>query len=465
MGRLQSLLLILLLVSTGDILAEVSPAAAGRLGGPELTPMGAQRSGNAAGTIPPWKGGISNPPTGYESGGQHVDPYLKDGLLFTITAENMHQYEENLSAGQKALLQRYPETWVMHIYPSRRSAAYPDFVYTALKTNAVNAQVIPGGLGGVRNTVVSSPFPIPATGEEVVWNHNLRWRGIHVTRPTALAPVTRRGNFTVVETEVEWASPYAIPGQSKLKSDFPHLLGGAKQKVLAPGFLAGAGALALESIDYNITQRQSWTYSPDLRRVLRTPFNGYDNPSPNTDALRFNDEVDMYNGSPVLFNWKLLGKRELFIPYNAYPLNSSDLRADDILQQRHINPEHARYELHRVWVVEGTVKISRRNLNARRLEDRGHQYSRRVFYFDEDSWQLAVADNYDSDGNLWRFSEGHMINFYEVPAPWYSLEVYYDLKEERYLVSGLSNQRQVIIFDEEINPRLFGPNALDYYVR
>jgi benzoyl-CoA reductase/2-hydroxyglutaryl-CoA dehydratase subunit BcrC/BadD/HgdB len=155
----------------------------------------------------------------------------------------------------------------------------------------------------------------------------------------------------------------------------------------------------------------------------------------------------------------------MFIPYNAYRLDNGELKAADILQKRHINPDHARYELHRVWVVEGTVKVAERNPNALRLEDRGHQYSRRVFYLDEDSWQLALADNYDRNGNLWRVSEGHMINFYEVPVPWYNLEVFYDLQQERYVVVGLNNQRQVTTFDDQINPRLFGPNALDYYVR
>jgi hypothetical protein len=120
-------------------------------------------------------------------------------------------------------------------------------------------------------------------------------------------------------------------------------------------------------------------------------------------------------------------------------------------------PDHARYELHRVWVVEGTLKQEK--------GDRGHKYSRRVFYVDEDSWQVAAVDNYDKSGMLWRVSEGHMINYYDVPVPWYTLRVYQDLKQRRYLVNGLDNQRRAPVLDEDINPRLFGPNALDFYVR
>ena len=136
---------------------------------------------------------------------------------------------------------------------------------------------------------------------------------------------------------------------------------------------------------------------------------------------------------------------------------NSLLKIDDIVGEDHINPDHVRYELHRVWVVEGTLKTDKGS--------KDHKYSRRVFYVDEDSWQIAAADNYDEDGQLWRVSEGHMINYYQVPTPWYTLRVYHDLKSERYLVHGLDNQRREPSFDDDINVRSFGPNALDYYVR
>ena len=446
-------------------LESTGPDGLDGLDGLDLTPLGAERSGNAAGTIPPWTGGISLPVKGYKPGNHHADPFPQDQIQFTITASNVQQYAHNLSEGQKALLEQYPDSWRMNVYPSRRSASYPEFVYAALKSNAKSATLIPAGLGGVRDTVLTSPFPLPRKGEEVIWNHNLRWRGINVTRSGGLAPLTRRGRYTLVLVEEQWASPYAQPANTELKARFPDLLGAFKQKVMAPAFLSGSGRLAVDSINYNNVRRMSWLYSPDLRRVLRTPFGGYDNPSPNTDALRFNDELDMFNGSPVLFDWKLLGKREIYIPYNAYRLHSGALAAKDILQHRHINPEHARYELHRVWVVEGTVKVTQRNPNALRLENRGHQYSRRVFYLDEDTWQIALAENYNEEGRLWRVSEGHMVSYYEVPVPWYTLEVFYDLIQQRYLVIGLNNQRKATEFYDNINPRLFGPNALDYYIR
>jgi len=150
----------------------------------------------------------------------------------------------------------------------------------------------------------------------------------------------------------------------------------------------------------------------------------------------------------------LKGKKELYIPYNAYRIHAQGLAVDNIVGKRHINPELARYELHRVWVVEGTLKPGMK-----------HIYGRRVFYIDEDSWQIAVADNYDLEGKLWRTSEAHALNYYEVPVQWSTLEVYYDLEKQRYLVSGLDNSRNPYQFSDTADPREFSPNALNYYIR
>jgi hypothetical protein len=454
------------LPAPGDTaMAAVSAAEAERLGGPELTPVGAERAGNAEGTIPAWTGGIQQAVDAYRPGNRHPDPFAEDTPLFTITADNQHLYADHLSEGQQALLEKYPESWRMPIYPSRRSAAYPDHVYAAFKRNATSAGLVLENRGGVTGAAVTSPFPIPNEGAEIVWNHNMRWRGLHITMTDGQAPVTRSGRYTLVVVDQEMAFPYSREAPPEAVEGFPSLLLSFKQRVRAPSLLAGQGRLVLESYNYNLQQRQTWLYSPNLRRILRTPFNGFDNPAPNADGLRFSDEVDLFNGSPALFNWKILGKREMYIPYNAYRIHSDALSYEDILEKRHIAPEHVRYELHRVWVVEGTVKVERRDPRARRLEDRGHLYARRVLYVDEDSWQVAMTDNYDAQGRLWRYAEGHMINFYEVPVPWYTLQVYYDFQARRYLVTGLDNRRRPAAFTEAINPRLFGPNALDFYLR
>jgi hypothetical protein len=439
---------------SGKLMAAATPGQSDRLDGPELTPLGAERAGNVDGTIPSWKGGIIAPPAGYESGRQHVDPFAEDRMLFLINADNIDEHADKLSEGQKALLRNYPASWHMRVFPTRRSASYPDWVYAAVKENASTARVIREGKGGVVGANVSSPFPIPQSGVEVVWNHNLRWRGIRLSRSFGQAAVTRKGRYTVILALQDWAFPYGAPPGTALRDKFPNMLLALKSKTIQPGLLAGNGSLALEPIDQTADPRKTWRYNRALRRVLRLPNVAHEFPAFNVDNLRTVDEFDMFNGSPERFEWRLLGKRELYIPYNAYPIHSADAGYGDIIKTRHINPELARYELHRVWVVEGTLKPGMT-----------HIYSRRVFYVDEDSWQIAVADNYDLDGQLWRTSEAHALNYYQVPVQWSTLEVYYDLKAQRYLVSGLDNQRNPYRFSEQADPREFSPNALTFYIR
>ncbi len=446
--------------------AVIDEDQANRLGGEELTPLGAERAGNSEGTIPAWTGGLDGSKLPSSAEIFLADPYADDEIIFTVTAANLEQYADKLSEGQKALIRNNPDSWKMNVYPSRRSASYPEYVYKAIQSNATRAIVDTRNLGGVEDADISSPFPIPSQGVEVIWNHNLRWRGVAVDRYDGLAAPTRNtSNFSLIVYEDQIAFPFGAPTKAFAdKRKFPQISLALKSKVIAPGFSTGSAQLVLESNNYNRDSRKTWVYSQQLRRVFRTPFSGFDNPVPLSDGLRFNDETDMYNGSPALFDWKLLGKREMLIPYNAYRLHDGELTAKDIVQANHISPDLARYELHRVWVVEGTVKEPK-NRPLRGVASRGHSYSKRVFYVDEDSWSIILADNYDAKGNLWRFSEGHMINYYRVPVPWYTLQTSYDLKQKRYLVTGLDNELEPYKFKPMINPNEFSPNALDYYVR
>jgi len=447
-------LFLVLLLQSGSASAKVTPEESAQLGGQQLTPMGAERAGNADSTIPAWTGGITSTPAGYKPGKHHLDPYHDDTIIFTITSQNLDDYAEHLTEGQKALFKTYPDTWKMNVYPTRRSASYPELVYEAVKTNAVNAEVIMEGKGGVKNSVIAQPFPIPKSGIEVVWNHLLRWRGVYVTRSNGLAAVTFRGFYKVVISEEEIAFPYAFHRVTSIKKKYPNILFAIKEKIIEPASLSGTGSLVFEFINQTLEQRKSWVYRPAFKRVFRDPYLAYDRMSALSEGLATVDDFDIYNGSPDRYEWKLLGKREVYIPYNAYKLHGDNLAYSDILKKGHINPDLARYELHRVWVVEGTLKKGEK-----------HIYSRRVFFVDEDTWQIAVADTYDKDGSLWRVIEAHALNYYEVPCPWTTLVVYHDLKVRRYLATGLDNRRNTYHFTEKGNVRQFNPNALNYYVR
>ena len=86
-----------------DSAAAVSPAEAERLKG-DLTPLGAERAGNASGTIPAWEGGYTQVWPGYQSGQPRPDPFASEKPLYRIDADNMATHAAELTEGIRALL-------------------------------------------------------------------------------------------------------------------------------------------------------------------------------------------------------------------------------------------------------------------------------------------------------------------------------------------------------------------------
>jgi len=427
--------------------AKVSVADAAKLDN-ELTPAGAVRAGNPDGSIPAWTGGITALPAGYNKGDHHADPFGNDQVLYTITGANYKEYVANLSPGQVKLFETYPDTYKMPVYPTRRSASYPDSVYAATKSNALNAELLQGG-NGIQNATMGIPFPIPQNGLEAIWNHTLRFRGDAVTRFGGQAAVTEGGAYTIIGFEEQLMIKYAEAGLTPAQLMDENILFKFKQSVTKPSRLAGTALLVHETVDQVKNPRQAWTYNTGQRRVRRAPNVAYDTPGSATDGLRTTDDYDMYNGSPNRYNWELKGKQELYVAYNSYKLHSDQLTYDDILKPHHINPDLTRFEKHRVWVVEANLKDEFR-----------HVYVKRVFYIDEDSWQVLVADSYDDRGGLYRVALAYGLNYYEVPSPWSTLEVYHDLNSRRYLATGLDNEEEMYDFSVELSDREFTPQAL-----
>lgn len=213
--------------------------------------------------------------------------------------------------------------------------------------------------------------------------------------------------------------------------------------------MAGNVLLVHETLNQVKEPRAAWVYNPGQRRVRRAPNVAYDNPGTAADSLRTSDQFDMFNGAPDRYDWKLVGKKEMYIPYNNYLLHSDKLKYKDILTPLHVNPEYLRYELHRVWIVEATLREGSR-----------HLYKKRTFYIDEDSWQIMAADNYDNRDQLWRVSEAHSINYYEVPTFWTTLETHYDLQSGRYLALGLDNESEMYDFGITRTDQDYSPGAL-----
>ncbi len=424
--------------------AGVPQAQADRLG-KDLTPVGGEKAGNKEGTIPAWDGGITKPPSNYKLGDFHPDPYAADKPSLTLNQGNYKDSAAKLSVGQQAMFAKYP-TFRMDVYPTRRSASFPERIYRTTKANAVGAKMIGEG-AGVDNVAEGFPYPIPQNGYEVIWNHKLKFKGVSVRRWGNQAAPTATGAYTPIRIREELLGLYWKEG-NKI-ADINNVLTYFYQEVLAPARLAGNVLLVHETLNQEAQQRQAWVYNPGQRRVRKAPNVAYDNPGTASDGLRTNDMTDMFNGAMDRFDWKLVGKKEMYIPYNSYKVHAKGLDYKDILRPGHVNPDLLRYELHRVWVVDATLKQGFRHINKRR-----------TFYLDEDSWQIVMIDHYDSQGALWRYSEASVINFYDQPVTWTTLESHHDLKSGRYIVSGLDNMETVVDFSFQTSPENFSPQAL-----
>lgn len=413
--------------------------------GADLTPLGGIRAGDPELGIPAWDGGITQPPAGFKAGMHHIDPYAGEKPLFTITGKNMDKYSAYLSEGHKAMLKLYP-SFKMPVYPSHRSAAEPERIYAATRTAAATAKTDDDG-NGVSGTTIGIPFPIPSNGVEAIWNHVLRYRGDQIRRYTSQAAPTRSGKYTVVRFQEDILFVYSLPGMTE--KELHNRIALFKQKVLSPARLAGGLLLVHDTLNQVKEPRNAWVYNTGQRRVRRAPNIAYDTPGTASDGLRTADELDMFNGAPDRYDWTLVGRKPMYVPYNAYRLESDKVTYADILTPLHINPDLTRYEMHRVWVVDARLKPGAR-----------HIYKRRTFYIDEDSWQVLLVDAYDDRDQLWRVSEGHAMNYYEVPTLWTALETHNDLQAGRYITLGMDNESKPYEFDIKPDPATFTPAAL-----
>lgn len=438
---------LMLTLLASSVMAAVSEQEAAQLGS-TLTPLGAEMAGNADGSIPAWTGGLAIDAAAVDSKGFLADPFANEQPLFTITAANAAQYQGKLSAGQLAMFQRYA-SYKIPVYPTHRSAAVPDAIYAAAKQSALKTTAIDGG-NGLQNFADSRyyAFPIPKSGVEVIWNHITRYRGGNVQRLIAQATPQTNGSFSIVKFADEVAVPSDMPDIDPAKA--ANVLLYFKQRVTAPSRLAGNVLLVHETIDQVKEPRLAWIYNAGQRRVRRAPQVAYDGPGTAADGMRTADNFDLFSGAPDRYDWKLVGKKEMYIPYNSYKLDSPALKYDDVLQAGHINQDLTRYELHRVWEVEATLK-----------SDERHIYAKRHMYFDEDTWQLALVDHYDGRGQLWRVAEGHAQNYYNHKTPGYTLEALYDLVAGRYLALGMKNEeKNSYSFNFKASAADFTPAAL-----
>lgn len=437
------------LLMTGNTLAAVTAEELAELG-TTRTCVGAVKAGNAEGTIPEWSGKwLGVPPhVNFEGTGNHpVDPYPEDKPLFVITAQNMAEHADKLSAGQKALFEKYPDSFQMPIYESRRDFRFPDSVCEATRRNAEDAKLVSEG-EGVEATTGGILFPFPKTGLELLWTSSFfTYRPWTEEMVYDNAYVLNDGNINWGRVKSRNLAPHlktGVMGETQGKSSF------YLNETVLPERDRGEINTGIEFWNHTTDPRQSWRYDPGTRRVRQSPEYGFDMSFPGTGGSITVDEVRIFNGSPQRYDWKIVGKQEMYIPYNTYRVHSPDISYEDLLTPGHANPEHMRYELHRVWVLEATLKDGYR-----------HIYGKRHMYVDEDTLFMVMGDNYDARGSLWRTSMVNYFYAYEAQTWQAGVGFYHDLQAGSYQAFNLINEQPkgYTLNVGDLSERDFGPQA------
>jgi hypothetical protein len=367
-----------------------------------LTPMGAEKAGNKEGTIPAWEGGYTTAPSGYKSGDKRPDSFAGENKLFSITAENLDQHADKLAEGTKFMLKKYPG-YRLDVYPTHRTAAAPQYVYDNTFQNATRARTTNKGLS-VEGAYGGIPFPIPKDGFEAMFNHLLAWQGEASYEPFRIYLVTPDGKAVLgVEAENYQQYPYYFKDvpMDKWNGDFWHF----RQVQTAPPFKAGETMLIRDPVDMYGKGRQAWQYLTGQRRTRRAPTIAYDTPDFVASGQQYFDEPFVFLGALDRYDWKLVGKKEMYIPYNCYKFYQAKDNEVIGAGKQYPNPDYIRWELHRVWVVEANLAPGKR-----------HVVSKRIVYLDEDSWRAVSYDGWDGQGQLWRHTISFPIALPELPG-------------------------------------------------
>jgi hypothetical protein len=398
----RALLAAALIAAFGAAQAAVSAEEANALK-TSLTPLGGEKAGNKDGTIPPWAGGLTTPTPGFTNGGRRPDPFAADKPLFSVNAKNVAEHTAKLPEGVRLLMQRYPETFRVDVYPSRRTAAAPPWVYDNTLRNATRAKIVDGPAGPQPEAAYGGvPFPIPKNGAEVMWNSRLRWRGESYQLQFNNYQLTPEGKRVLVtEARNDYQFPYYAPEGA------PDKFGGEYSLVrsLNSGPAIRAGEAITGRSNVNEDSSQVWVYLTGQRRVRKLPSACCDTPGAFAAGLVSFDEIEGFAGRMDRFDWKLVGKQEMLIPYNSNRTLVPEKDTDLVGGGHHLNPDHVRWELHRVWVVEATLRDGQR-----------HTSPKSRYYIDEDSWVLVWGDRWDAKGQLARSQFNIPLVMPDIPA-------------------------------------------------
>jgi hypothetical protein len=440
-------------VSAGSSYAAPSAEDIAKLG-KSLTPFGAIKAGNADGTIPAWDGGICTPPPGYNpvggmerGGGPYIDPFADEKPRLVITAQNYKDYADKLDPGIMELFARYPDTYRMNVYPTHRTACFPDWVYKNTIEGAGKAELVGDapGLGGDIHAQI--PFPIPENGYQVMWNTVTKYEPANIFFHIDATLTDSSGSMThTLNQQVYNYNAYWDTTLDEVPEGEPYWV--LISRTFDPPASAGVAQMRHQFLRADEYDPMAWSYVPGQRRVRQAPDFTYDTVSTSSGGILLFDEINGFDGKMDRFDFKLVGLQEKFVPYNAYAYNAAS--NEELSGPDHVNPDLERWELHRVWVVDATLKPGAR-----------HVEKQKIFYVDEDSWNILSYVGIDHAGEPYHAVYLPAMQLYDKPMIRNTGNHLYDFNRRMYSLASRAHSpgQPGIQTVEPYPPYYFTPDA------
>jgi hypothetical protein len=346
--------------------------------------------------------------------------FLNQQPLFTVTSTNVDQYSAMLSPGQKLLIQRYG--YQIPVYPSARTACAPQYVYDNTVKNVGRTQAAPEGISrGIVGCINGPAFPILSNdpslaGIQGVWNHLTRYQG-HYFNYIFPEFVVGNGQRSLTDGSNYWRrTQYYNPDFTP--EDLTGYFNETYLEFVGPPNAIGGKFFVGNTLRPTVEPDVAFEYLVGEGRIREAPQAQYDIPATQFgDAINY-DQVELFSGAPDRYDWKVTGKKEMIVPYNQYDMYHTST-IEELLGLQYIN--HVRYEVHRVWVVEGTLKPGVRMTNPfRRL------------YLDEDTWAALMSDLYDDQNNYQSYGENYVTVQPELPGTITAGDAWYNFQKSEY---------------------------------
>ena len=371
-----------------------------------LTPFGSIRAGNADGSIPAWTGGYTTLPEGFQPGDPIGELFPDEQPILTIDASNVAQHTDRLSEGVVAMINNYG--FSVQVYPTHRTHSMPQSIYDRIAANMSAAVPAVPGQGyrfGFTGAYGGIPFPIldpdpVIAGEQAVLNANAQFKGYASKAPFQGWSVNSGVLSPAFTALYQQRYPYY---QATSLADYNGLTFQTNVTYTAPANLVGQALIIQSYTNSALNPQIAWELLNGEGRVRRAPELSFDTPANTVNDVANYDELYGFNGSLERYDWKYLGTKEMYIPYNNNRIITT--LPEPVHLTRFIDPKVVRFELHRCRVVAAKLHPGERNVD-----------SRRVLYIDEDTSSVQLADEWDANGGLVKTYIGLVVVRPDIPA-------------------------------------------------